>query len=100
VVCSSLSKTIKLTKEKKMAVKFENHTVATMTEEEVDGQVVERRLQFSLDGLDYEFVFRPPTDPPAEGATLVYVGDQERGRLSPSEYADDRAWHVASRMCY
>jgi hypothetical protein len=83
-----------------MATQYQDHTAATMTSEEVDGQEVERRLQFSLNELDYEFVFSPPTDDPREGATLTYVGDIERGRLSPDNYADDRAWHVASRMCY
>ncbi len=83
-----------------MSTQFENHTTASVTNEEVDGQEVERRLEFSLKGLDYIFVFAPPTDDPKEGATLTYVGDEERGRLSPDKYADERAWHIASRMCY
>jgi hypothetical protein len=79
-----------------MSIQFADYTLASIQIEKVDGQEVERRLDFSLNSLDYSFVFNPPSDPIEGGATLVYVGDIERGRLAPSKYADGRAWQIAN----
>lgn len=83
-----------------MTVQFKDHADALPEIEEVDGQVVEKRFNFSLEELDYMFVFSPPSDDPAGGATLTYVGDNERGRLTPSKYAIEKAWSIAnSKLC-
>lgn len=83
-----------------MSTQFTNYTFASIQVEIVDGQEVERRLNFELNGLDYSFVFCPPSDPVEGGATLTYVGDEERGRLSPSQYAEDGAWTIANQLVY
>lgn len=79
-----------------MTTQFPNHTKAMVQIEDVDGQEVERRLEFEFKGLDYIFVFCPPCDNSQEGATLTYVGDEERGRLSPRKYANKLAWEIAN----
>jgi hypothetical protein len=79
-----------------MTTEFPNFAKAKVEVEEVDGQIVEKRLEFSLDGLDYIFVFSPPSEDPEGGPTLTYVGDNERGRLAPSTQADKRAWPIAA----
>ncbi len=78
-----------------MTIQFTDYASANIQIEVADGQEVERRFDFSLDGLDYSFVFCPPSDSVEGGATLTYVGDEERGRLAPSKYADHKAWVVA-----
>jgi hypothetical protein len=79
-----------------MSTEFPNHTIASPSTEEVDGNVVEKRIDFELSGLDYSFVFSPPAEDPAGGATLTYVGDVERGRLTPSKFAIVQAWIIAN----
>ena len=81
----------------KELLQFPHHTEAEVVEwAEEDGYVVEKRISFSFKNLDYIFSFRPPSDDPTEGATLTYVGDQKRGRLTPSEFAHPRAWEIAN----
>jgi hypothetical protein len=79
-----------------MTTQFTDYTFATIQIEEVDGQETERRLEFSLNGLDYSFVFYPLSDSVESGATLTYVGNVEEGRLSPTEYAEEGAWIIAN----
>lgn len=79
-----------------MTTQFTHYTFAGVQIEEIDGQEIERRLEFSKDGLDYSFVFSPSSDPVEGGATLTYVGDVERGRLRPSEHAHPNAWLIAN----
>lgn len=83
-----------------MTTQFAHYTSAKVKIEVVEGQEVERRLEFSFNGLDYIFVFNPSTDDPAGGATLTYVGDQERGRLAPSRHAHDEVWAIANQIAY
>jgi hypothetical protein len=79
-----------------MTTQFELYATATIQIEKVDGQEVERRLDFSLNGLDYCFTFSPPSDPVEGGATLTYVGNEEKGRLAPSKHAEPLAWTIAN----
>jgi len=79
-----------------MTVQFPNSTIAIVEIEEDElGQIAKKRIRFSFNELDYIFEFSPISDDLEEGATLTYVGDEERGRLSPSQYADQMAWDVA-----
>jgi len=78
--------------EKIMSTQFPNYKVATAETDDLNGK---KRISFEYKGLDYIFNFDPDIDDTPGGATLSYVGDNERGRLSPREYAADEAWPIA-----
>jgi hypothetical protein len=79
----------------KMTTQFLPAAKAAVLIEEFQGQVVEKRINFSWKSLDYSFSFKPPSETKEDGPTLTYVGNQESGRLSPSEYAEEEAWIIA-----